>query len=317
MNSDIKPDLSFVIPTFNNLAILKTCLESWERYRGRHKIELLVIEDGCSDGTADYLREKVNTDWGRRCLRWFHEDDRHALRCTNRGFAEARADLMLAWQDDMYLLKDWFVDELVQTMSVYPEIGLLALSRALNFAHSAEPIHCWEDLHHPKRLTSTIGPRPWNWFRIQEVDGVIRPWVVRRQCLETVGKLDEAFVPDEWDETDLCYRIRQAGWKIAVHGYERVGAYFHLGSSTLTREPSEKLKRRVLPNGKLFYDRWAKTIQMEQHRNRKTWTRKATLPGWLQTVRTMTTFALAPAQPAANFQVSKSSTAQSEPSHCS
>ena len=46
----------------------------------------------------------------------------------------------------------------------------------------------------------------------------------------------------EWDEADLCFRIREAGWKIATHGYERAGAYDHLGSSTLkkTLSPSKR-----------------------------------------------------------------------------
>ena len=40
-------------------------------------------------------------------------------------------------------------------------------------------------------------------------------------------------MPTEWDEADLAYRIREAGWKVATCGYERLGAYEHLGSSTL------------------------------------------------------------------------------------
>ena len=65
------------------------------------------------------------------------------------------------------------------------------------------------------------------------MDAVIRPWVVRRDCLERVGTLDEAFRPTEWDEADLAFRIREAGWKVATCGYERLGAYSHLGSTTI------------------------------------------------------------------------------------
>ena len=74
-----------------------------------------------------------------------------------------------------------------------------------------EPIERWEDLQDWRRLKSTIGPFPWNWLRIQEVDSTIRPWVIRRECLERVGLLDEAFVPTEWDEADLAFRVRAAG----------------------------------------------------------------------------------------------------------
>ena len=87
------PKLSVIIPTFNNVAVLRRCLESWERYASDQPVELIVVEDGCRDGTVDYLREVERTPWGLRVLRWVHEDDVNQLRCNNRGFREARAPL--------------------------------------------------------------------------------------------------------------------------------------------------------------------------------------------------------------------------------
>ncbi len=63
-------------------------------------------------------------------------------------------------------------------------------------------------------------------------------------------------MPTEWDEADLAYRIRAAGWKVATCGYERLGGYEHLGSSTLG-DLSDAYKARVLKNGLLFHERWA------------------------------------------------------------
>src|SRR3989304_5323738 len=96
-----------------------------------------------------------------------------------------------------------------------------------------------------RRLESPLGPPPFNWVRLQEVDSVIRPWIVRRECIDRVGPLDEVFVPTEWDEVDLGFRLRAAGWKVATCGYERLGGYQHLGSSTLGAL-SDAYKARVL-----------------------------------------------------------------------
>src|SRR4030095_1265160 len=111
-------------------------------------------------------------------------------------------------------------------------LGFLSRSRGLNCLPVAGPIDTWDDLIDWRRLQSTIGPGPGNWFRLQEVDVVIRPWGVRRDVIDRVGLLDEAFRPTEWDEADLAYRIRQAGSKVATCGYERLGGDFHLGSTT-------------------------------------------------------------------------------------
>ena len=281
----MKPALAVVIPTFNNLNVLKRCLDSWQQFGQDQAIEILVIEDGCRDGTRQYLTELAESDWGRRYFRWYHEDDVRELKCTNRGFMESRAPLILVWQDDMFLQARWFVRELIANFDKHNEIGLLSLTRGLNCFPLDEPISEWEDLIDWRRLQSTIGTGRLNWFRLQEVDAVIRPWVVRRACLDKVGMLDEAFRPTEWDEADLCFRIRKAGWKIATHGYERVGAYKHLGSSTLNQTFSPEYKKRVLRNGRLFHKRWDEEIGLSHSRSRRTWLRQSDLKGWLWTLQ--------------------------------
>jgi GT2 family glycosyltransferase len=280
--TDRAPALTVVIPTFNNEKVLRQCLDAWERFGG-DDVELVVVEDGCRDGTAAFLADRAATPWGVRHLRWIHQDDAHELRCTNAGMAIARGELVGAFQDDMFLRAGWLVPELIASFAAYADLGLMSLSRGLNCIPVDEPIATWNDLVDWKRLQSTIGPSPGNWFRLQEVDIIIRPWVVRRACLERVGMLDEAFRPTEWDEADLACRIREAGWKIATCGYERLGGYYHLGSTTIGT-PSQAYLDRVLKNGRLFHERWDATMARQHPRPRRTWTRRATTAGWSATL---------------------------------
>lgn len=280
----MSPRLSVVIPTFNNLRVLTRCVESWQAFAADQPVELVVVEDGCKDHTPAYLETLAQTEWGRAHLRWLHQDDAHELRCTNAGMRMARAPLMMAWQDDMFVRVRWLVPEILAAFDRYDDLGLLCLSRGLNCLPFDGPLESWDDLIDGRRLQSTIGPRPLNWFRLQEVDAVIRPWVVRRACTDAVGLLDEAFVPTEWDETDLCFRIRQQGWRVATHGYERDGAYHHLGSTT-TGTLSAAYKARVLRNGRLFHDRWGEAIRRDSGRSRKHWWRPLTPSSFTWTVR--------------------------------
>jgi GT2 family glycosyltransferase len=281
-NPGIEPVLSVVIPTFNNEANLRRTVDSWRTHAATHPIELVVVEDGCRDGTRAYLEEASATHWGDTHLRWIHMDDAHELRCTNAGFSAARGQLLAAWQDDMFLNAGWLVPELLTLFERYSEVGHLGLSRGLNMYPAQEPIESWDDLLDWQRLQSTIGPFPWNWLRIQEVDALVRPWVIRRECLERVGPLDEAFVPTEWDEADLAFRVRAAGWKVGTCGYERLGAYHHLGSSTVG-VLSEAYKAGVLRNGRLFHDRWDAEIRRSYARRRASWVRPISLTAWTAT----------------------------------
>ncbi len=268
------PLFSVVIPTHNNRPVLERCINSWRSIQHFRPVELLIIEDGCTDDTAEYLKSETAKNSGNVSVRTFHEDDVHELRCDNRGFRESRGQFLIAWQDDMFVQKDWMLPELHRTFTTYPEIGLIALSRGTNCYWKAEPIERWDQIHDWDRLKSTIGPRFWNWFYLFEVDSVVRPWVVTRACIEKHGPLDEAFVPCEWDEADLCFRIREAGWKVSVHGYEREGAYHHLGSSTNSKMPSGRHQSIILRNAQIFQQRWQTSIQRNQHRNRVRWPRR-------------------------------------------
>ena len=182
-----EPRLSVVIPTFNNLAILTRCFESWQKYAANQAVELIVIEDGCRDETARYLTEQAATPWGVRHLRWIHETNVHELRSTNRGIRESKAPIVMTWHDDMFLRVPWLVGELLDIFHRYPAIGLLCLSRGLTCTPFEEPIATWDDLIDWRRLQSTIGEAWINWFCLSEVDAVIRPWVIRRACIDRVG----------------------------------------------------------------------------------------------------------------------------------
>ena len=281
------PVLSVVIPTFNNRPVLERCLGAWQRHLGDLPVELLVVEDGCRDDTSALLETISRTPWGERHLRWFHEDDVHELRCVNRGFAEARGTLIMSWQDDMFLECGWLIPELVRLGDRYPDVGLIGLSRGLDFCPLDEPIERWEDLHDRRRLRSTVGVGVGNWWRLQEVDALLVPWVVRGSCLEAVGSMDDAFVPTEWADEDLCFRAREAGWHVAVYGYERLQAFQHLGSTTIGRTSTHEHHGWVLPNGQLFYRRWASVIRERHNRRRRTWWRPASPAGWAHTLRHM------------------------------
>ncbi len=170
----------------------------------------IVVEDGCRDRTRQLLEERSRSPWGRRCLRWVHEDNVHELRSTNRGFREARAPLVMAWQDDMFLRVPWLVP------------GAPAHLRSLRRPRPAVPEPRAElhpdrrtdrDLGRPGRLAASaehdrtapaqLDPPPGGRHRHSPVGGP--PGVPR-----SVGLLDEAFVPTEWDEADLSFRIRAA-----------------------------------------------------------------------------------------------------------
>ncbi len=71
-------------------------------------------------------------------------------------------------------------------------------------------------------------------------------------------------------------QLRQAGWRVATHGYERDRAYQHLGSSTFAKFALNL--DQDLRNGLLFHARWDDTIRNDANRERKAWWRTMRAP---------------------------------------
>ena len=150
----------------------------------------------------------------------------------------------------MFLRVPWLVPELLRTFDRLRRPRPLCLSRGLNCIPIDEPIETWEDLVDWRRLQSTIGsapveldPPPGGRHRHPPVGGPPRVPRCRSEC-----STRHSCRPNGTRPTCRSGSAR-ADWKVATHGYERLGAYFHLGSTTVG-VLSEAYKQRVVSNGR-------------------------------------------------------------------
>ena len=83
-----KPLVSIIIPTYNRAQFVPDAIESClsQTYQN---LEILVIDDGSSDGTADFLRQKYGG-----ALRLFTQPNQGPGIARNRGIAEARGEFI-------------------------------------------------------------------------------------------------------------------------------------------------------------------------------------------------------------------------------
>ncbi|MFQ5591200.1 MAG: glycosyltransferase family 2 protein [Phycisphaerae bacterium] len=98
--------VSVVIPSRNRRELLGRCLEALSR-QTHPPYEVVVVDDGSSDGTWEYLARFANdhADMSLRCLR----NDSHlgANPSRNRGIRECGADFVAFLDDDCVPAADW------------------------------------------------------------------------------------------------------------------------------------------------------------------------------------------------------------------
>jgi len=95
---------SVIVSTYNNRIVLERTLKSLleQKFNGEH--EIIVVNDGSSDGTKEFLEEfKKN----KKNLRVFHQNNQGVCKARNKGIAEAKYEIIINMDHDCIAEKDW------------------------------------------------------------------------------------------------------------------------------------------------------------------------------------------------------------------
>ena len=196
------PVVSVITPAYNAERYIEHTLESALRQTFR-EFELLVVDDGSTDGTAAIAQRYAEKDARFRVLRQ-----------TNRGIAAARNLAMRRARGRYLALLDsddlWFPTYLAEQVAILDErrdIGVLS-ANALNFGgvKDGEPLLPVDS--DAIRLVSLLR-------LIQVEDGMSILSVFRREVPQTIGLFDEGLRRSE--DYDFWLRTAFAGFNIAIN----------------------------------------------------------------------------------------------------
>ena len=194
------PLISVLIPCFNEEKVIESSVRrilasNWA------KIEVLVLDDGSADRTAEVVR-KAFADEPRVTLMSFENGGK--ARALNRGLAKAQGDVVVALDADTLFPSDtlaklarWFVD---------PKVGAVAGNALVGNRRNL--ITRWQALEYvtaqnlERRALAALGA-------VTVVPGAVGAW--RRAALEQLGGYpDDTLAEDQ----DLTIAMQRAGWRI-------------------------------------------------------------------------------------------------------
>jgi ubiquinone/menaquinone biosynthesis C-methylase UbiE len=89
--------VSVVVPCYNESGNIEECVRRVPRM-GSHT-EVIVVDDGSRDGTADLVKPKLNPAVEVRCIAY--QPNRGKLNAVRTGFAAARGDILMILDADM------------------------------------------------------------------------------------------------------------------------------------------------------------------------------------------------------------------------
>jgi GT2 family glycosyltransferase len=206
------PDLSIVMVTWNALDVTSAAIESIREHARGIRYEVFVIDNGTTkDDTVAELRRRF--PWVRFIA---NPDNRGFTRANNQGIREARGRYVVLLNNDTIQTEN-ALGEAVRYMDLHPDVGALGIMHRNNDAEKTFQESFFEFPRPLSDLLALFGIRraaPAPEIKEQDVDWVCGSFLMmRRECLEKIGPLDERyFIYDE--DIDWCLQAKRAGWKV-------------------------------------------------------------------------------------------------------
>jgi GT2 family glycosyltransferase len=209
-------NLSIIIVNWNTKDFLLQSLESIAGIIENVQAEVIVVDNGSSDGSLIAVRERFP-------IFALIQNERNYgfAKAVNQGFQKASGNYLFLLNPDTRV-KEGAIETLMAFMDAHPEAGV-AGAQLLNPNGSKQN----SIANFPSLATELLNKSLLRWLFPDrfpgkertysgpiEVDSVIGAcMMVRREAIEEVGLLDEDYFLF-LEETDWCYRMKKAGWKV-------------------------------------------------------------------------------------------------------
>ncbi len=234
--------MSVVVPTLDTRELTRRCVDAVLAARPPDGValELVVVDDGSSDGTVAALEE-------RPCLRVLRNDSPTGYAsAVNRGVAAARGDLVVLLNSDAEVEPE-SLQRVIEAFDADPSLGIAGAALRYpdgspQWSAGREPGLAWL-FAQASGIPALLGRLP-GWRRLKPLHSaraVDVAWVpgaamaLRAEVWAAHGPLDDSFGFYSQD-LDLCLRVRQAGWRVRLVPQFRV---VHLHGATIASNGSD------------------------------------------------------------------------------
>lgn len=230
---------SIVIPTYNGKEMLKDCIYAIRQHTPE-SVELIVVDNGSADGTADLCRQEKITFISMPNNRGFPA-------ACNAGLKLATGDTLLLLNNDVLVTRHWLT-HLLACLHSAPDIGIVG--PLTNFASGRQQIE--EPFTNVEDMTRRYNVRnPDRWQPVQRIIGLC--FLFKRELMDRIGLFDESYGAGHYEDDDYCYRARLAGYRLMIAGDTFI---FHHGSASFSREEQQRVQALIERNRQLFMAKW-------------------------------------------------------------
>lgn len=205
------PLVSVIIPTFNRKNKLMRLLDSiLESDYPKNKLDIIVVDDACTDGTYDYVKKKYSNV---KIIR--NEKEKLISGSRNVGIRNAKGKYIFFIDDDNIIDKIT-IEELVSLFE--NRLGVGIIGPTMYFFKDPNRIWCTGIRRsYLTSLTTILDSNDLNkgeYSEPIESNDFPNAFMVCKEVIKKVGGFNESIFPIHYEEADFGERVRKEGYRI-------------------------------------------------------------------------------------------------------
>ncbi|WP_238162656.1 glycosyltransferase family 2 protein [Cohnella sp. AR92] len=234
---------SIIIPTFNQVDMLKQCVESIMDNTDL-PYEIIVVDNASTDGTEGYLR-----GLGGQVRYRVLESNKGFSGAINRGMMMAKGDTVLLLNNDTLATERW-LDNLLDCLRSDERIGMVG--PVTNYISGDQQIKVpYTDIKDmPAFAREYNTPNSAKWRRTDRLVGFCL--LFRRSLFQEVGYFDEGFELGNFEDDDFNIRVRMTGRSLVV----AEDTFIHHYGSVSMKALGDRFKQVNDKNEHYYMDKW-------------------------------------------------------------
>jgi len=228
-----------IIPVWNQPEHTQACIESVVR-NTRYPYRLIVIDNGSGEETRRYLAGLAGTIPDLVVIR--NETNLGFVKAVNQGLRASNAPYVCLLNNDTIPAPGW-LERLVEFAGLHKDAGLL---NPLCDGHLDTPID---------EYAGKVEANKGLYMEMNQCFGFCM--LVKREVIDAIGYLDEAFGIGGFDDTDYSMRAHKAGYRsVCVYS-----SYVYHKQHVSFRAMGDR-KKLVSPGEKAYFAKWPRHLRI-------------------------------------------------------
>lgn len=253
-----QPEVSIVIPVYNQFEYTYNCLKSIMMNSGNVKYEILIANDCSTDCTKDIEKVAQNVR-----LITTEKNVRFLLNCNNAA-KYAKGKYILFLNNDTQVQENW-LQPLVDLIERDDSVGMVGSKLVYPDGRLQEAGGIlWKDAsawNYGNRQDAEAS----EYNYVKEVDYISGAAIMIKKILwDEIGGFDERFAPAYCEDSDLAFEVRKRGYKVM---YQPKSVVVHFEGVSNGTDVNSGLKSYQVENGRKFYEKWKDTLEEEHFEN--------------------------------------------------